>query len=150
MKFSQKTEYALRAMVELGKRCREGGGPTSARGIAESQKIPLRFLEQVLQELKRGGFIKAQRGPAGGCWLARDDEEITVGEIVELIEGQVVAQATLDPFDEQARAAAHSAIQELWLDLQITLRDRLSRTTLADLVRRQDELDKSSYLMFHI
>lgn len=150
MKFSQKTEYALRALLELGKRAGDEPRPTSAREIAEVQRIPVRFLEQVLQELKRGGLLQSQRGPAGGCWLARPAEEITVREVIDLIEGPVVAQACLDPFDEQARHAAHSAVQELWLDLQITIRERLARTTLADLVRRQDELDRSSYLMFHI
>lgn len=150
MKFSQKTEYALRAMLELGKRADGDGRPTSARELAEAQRIPLRFLEQVLQELKRAGLLESQRGPAGGCRLARPASEIGVGEIVNVVEGSVVTQACLDPFDEQAREAAHSAVQELWLDLQITIRDRLSRVSLADLVRRQDELDRSSSLMFHI
>ena len=151
MKFSQKTEYGLRALLELGRRHElDPARPTSARDVAEAQKIPLRFLEQVLQELKRAGLIQSQRGPAGGNRLAREPSEISVGEVVDVIEGPVVSQASLDPFDEQARRSAHSAIQELWLDLQITIRDRLSRVTLADLVRRQEELDRSSYLMFHI
>jgi Rrf2 family protein len=148
MRFSQKTEYALRAMVELGRR--EGTGSISSRDLACSQKIPHRFLEQVLLELKRGGLIASQRGPSGGCRLARPANDIRVSEIVDLIEGPVVTQACLDPFKESDRAFMHSAIQELWLDLQITLRERLSRTTLADLGKRQDELDQSSHLVFHI
>jgi Rrf2 family protein len=148
MKFSQRTEYALRALLELGSR--HGEGPISAREVAKAQKIPHRFCEQVLQDLRKGGLIRSQRGAAGGCWLAREPEEIPVSEVVDLVEGPVVTQACLDPFDDAARAQAHSAIQELWLDLQITLRDRLSRLTVADLVRRQDELDASSYLVFQI
>lgn len=148
MKFSQRTEYALRALLELGRRY--GDGPVSAREIAGAQKVPVRFLEQVLQELKRAGILESQRGASGGCWLAREPSQISVSEVVDVVEGPVVSQACLDPFDDDARRAAHSAIQELWLDLQITIRDRLSRVTLADLVRRQDELDRSSYLMFHI
>lgn len=151
MKFSQKTEYALRALLELGTRhSPEVTRPTAARELADAQKIPVRFLEQVLQELKRAGLIESQRGPAGGCWLSRPPDQIAVAEIVDVVEGPVVAQACLDPFDDAARQQAHSAIQELWLDLQITIRDRLSRTTLADLVRRQEELDRSSYLIFQI
>lgn len=148
MKFSQRTEYALRALLELGSR--HGDPPTSAREIARAQKIPARFCEQVLQDLKKAGFLESQRGASGGCWLARDPSEINVAEVVDAIEGPVVAQASLDPFDDDARRQAHSAIQELWLDLQITIRDRLSRVSLADLVRRQDELDRSSYLTFQI
>lgn len=148
MKFSQKTEYALRALLELARR--EGEGPVCAREIADKQDIPPRFLEQVLQELKRGGLLSSQRGATGGCWLARPGSEISVSEVIDLVEGPVVTQAHLDPFDDEARRSMHSAIQEIWLDLQITIRDRLSRITLADLVRRQDELDRSSYLMFQI
>lgn len=148
MKFSQKTEYALRALLELGSR--EDDTPVPAREIARLQKIPARFCEQVLQELKRAGLLNSQRGANGGCFLARPASEIRVSEIVDVVEGPVVTQACLDPFDDDARRQAHSAIQELWLDLQITIRDRLSRVTLADLVRRQDELDRSSYLVFQI
>ena len=82
--------------------------------------------------------------------MAREPADITVSEIVEVIEGPVVTQACLDPFDDDARSQAHSAIQELWLDVQITIRDRLASATLADLIRRQEELDRTSYLVFQI
>jgi DNA-binding IscR family transcriptional regulator len=82
--------------------------------------------------------------------LAREPDGLTVSEVVEAVEGPVVTQACLDPFDDDARAQAHSAIQELWLDVQITIRDRLASVTLADLVSRQDELDRTSYLVFQI
>ncbi|HVL80505.1 MAG TPA: Rrf2 family transcriptional regulator [Actinomycetota bacterium] len=148
MRFSQKTEYALRALLELG--AAPVSGPISAREIARSQRIPVRFLEQVLAELRRGGLITSQRGASGGAVLARDPETITVGEVIDLLEGPVVGQACLDPFADQGRAVAHSAVQELWLDLQITIRERLAGVTIADLVRRQAELDRSSYLAFQI
>jgi DNA-binding IscR family transcriptional regulator len=73
-----------------------------------------------------------------------------MSEVVDAVEGPVVTQACLDPFDDEARQAAHSAVQEMWLDLQITIRDRLASVTLADLVARQDELDRSSALVFQI
>jgi DNA-binding IscR family transcriptional regulator len=73
-----------------------------------------------------------------------------VSEVVEVVEGPVVTQACLDPFDDDARSQAHSSIQELWLDVQITIRDRLASVTLADLVQRQEELDETSSLAFQI
>lgn len=149
MRFSQRTEYALRALVELGT-TRTPNGVVPCREIAERQKIPERFCEQVLGELRRAGLISTQRGATGGNRLARDPAGLTVSEIVEVIEGPVVTQATLDPFDDEARMQAHSAIQELWLDVQITIRDRLASVTLADLIARQTELDQSSYLVFQI
>jgi Rrf2 family protein len=148
VKFSQRTEYAVRALLELGRK--HGQGPVSAREVAKAQKIPARFCEAVLGDLRKAGLVESQRGSGGGCWLARPPEEITVAEIVDTAEGPVVTQATLDPFDDDARSQAHSAVQELWLDLQITIRERLASVTLADLVRRQDELDQSSYLVFQI
>lgn len=157
MRFTQRTEYALKALIELGSRLdargdgsSDPGIPVPCRQIAERQKIPERFCEQVLAELRKGGLIESQRGASGGVRLRRDPAEITVSEIVELVEGPVVTQACLDPFDDDARTQAHSALQELWLDLQITVRDRLARVTLADLVSRQAELDQTSYLVFQI
>src|SRR5687767_11672468 len=121
MRFSQRTEYALRALIELGSE-RSDGGVVPCREIAERQKIPERFCEQVLGDLRRAGLISTHRGATGGNRLARDASDVTVSEVVEVIEGPVVRQATLDPFDDDARSQAHSAIQELWLDVQITVR----------------------------
>ncbi len=148
MKLTQRTEYAVRALLELARR--QGAGPTSAREIATAQKIPARFLEQVLQELKRAGLVESQRGASGGAWLAREPDKITLSEVVDVVEGPLVAQACMDPFDEGAGDRTHSAVQELWLDLQITIREKLARVTLADLARRQDELDRTSFLVFQI
>jgi Rrf2 family transcriptional regulator, cysteine metabolism repressor len=149
MRFSQKTEYALRALIELGAR-RDEGIPVPCRQIAERQKIPERFCEQVLSDLRKAGVIESQRGAAGGVRLVRDPASIPVSEIVEVVEGPVVTQACIDPFDDEARSQVHSALQELWLEVQITIRDRLARVTLADLVSRQEELDRTSYLVFQI
>jgi Rrf2 family protein len=151
MRFSQRTEYALRALVELGRRRGDGGTqPVPCREIARLQHIPERFCEQVLADLRRAGLIESQRGASGGVRLARDPEGLTVSEVVEVVEGPVVTQACLDPFDDNARSLAHSSIQELWLDVQITIRDRLASATVADLIRRQEELDQTSYLVFQI
>ncbi|MEX0873416.1 MAG: Rrf2 family transcriptional regulator [Actinomycetota bacterium] len=153
MKFSQRTEYALRALLELGRRAGEADGepaPVPNREIAAAQRIPERFCEQILADLRRAGFISSQRGACGGVRLVRDPATLTVSEVVDVAEGPVVTQACLDPFDDAARAQAHSAIQELWLDVQITIRDRLASVTLADLIKRQDELDRTSYLVFQI
>src|SRR2546428_10426432 len=105
MKFSQRTEYALRALVELGRR--HGSGPTPCREIARLQKIPPRFCEQVFSDLRRAGMIGSTRGAAGGATLVRDPASIHVSEVVDVIEGPVVTQACLHPFDDQARMQAH-------------------------------------------
>jgi Rrf2 family cysteine metabolism transcriptional repressor len=149
MKFSQKTDYALRALVELGRQA-QPCGHLSCRAIATNQRIPERFCEQVLASLRRAGLIESQRGASGGVRLVREPGTITVSEVVDIIEGPVVTKGSIDPFDDESRALAHSAIQELWLDLQITVRDRLASATIADLISRQEELDRSSRLVFQI
>src|SRR5439155_6241315 len=106
--------------------------------------IPPRFCEQVFADLKKAGLIGSTRGAAGGATLLRDPAEVRVSEVVDLVEGPVVTQACPDPFDDEPRSQAHSAIQEMYLDLQITIRERLARMTIADLTKRQEERDQSS------
>src|SRR5438067_1828441 len=87
LKGSQKTEYAMRAMIELAlRRHREGDALVPARALAESQQIPLRFLEQQLGALHKAGLVESFRGAGGGCRLARDASEIRVADIVDAIE----------------------------------------------------------------
>src|SRR4051795_11645728 len=103
MKFSQKTEYALRALVELGRRQSNPTpcGHVPCREIATSQRIPERFCEQVLASLRRAGLIESQRGASGGVRLVRDAAAITVSEVVDSIEGPVVTKGSIDPFDDE-------------------------------------------------
>jgi len=82
---SQKCQYGVRAIYELAKN--NGAGPLKIAEIARRQVIPLRFLEIILNELKRGGFIRALRGKDGGCTLARSAAELSVGEVMRFIEG---------------------------------------------------------------
>src|ERR687887_182554 len=84
-KFSLRTEYGLRALMELASRW--GEGPVPAREIAESQNIPLRFLEHQLATLHKGGIVVSHRGVGGGTELARDPSEICLSQVIEVLEG---------------------------------------------------------------
>ncbi len=84
---SQKCQYALRAIFELAKRI--GQGPVKVAEIAAPQAIPARFLEVILGQLKQAGFVDSQRGNAGGYFLLRAPEELSVGEVVRFVEGPV-------------------------------------------------------------
>jgi Rrf2 family cysteine metabolism transcriptional repressor len=97
MAISQKCQYALRALFELARR--GPGEPTSISQISASQAIPHRFLEQILAELKRGGFVESRRGVNGGYRLARPPEFISAGDIIRFVDGP------LDPV--QCTAMAH-------------------------------------------
>jgi Rrf2 family protein len=85
MAISQECQYAVRAVFELAKR--QGTGAIKISEIAEAQAIPTRFLENILNHLKGGGFVESVRGKDGGYLLARSAEELTVGEVVRFIEG---------------------------------------------------------------
>ena len=87
MIFSSKAEYGVRLMVELG---RHGGEqPTSLKAIAEAERLPLAYLEQVVARLKSAGLVQSSRGAHGGYRLARPAEEITMDEVVLALEGAI-------------------------------------------------------------
>ena len=112
-----KSPYALRALAELG---RSGEGPVPIGDLARRRDIPVQFLEQLFAVLRRAGMLRSQRGVRGGYQFARPPAEITVLEVVELLDGELGREAT-GVFAEAARAA----------------RDVLSATTIADVVERE-------------
>ncbi len=87
MGLSLKCQYAVRALFELAKR--EGDGLVRLRDIADAQHIPRRYLENILNELRRGGFVQSKRGKDGGFLLNRPATDISVGDVVRFIEDSV-------------------------------------------------------------
>jgi len=85
MLVSQKCQYAVRAIFELGKR--SGKGPVRIADVAAAQAIPVRFLEVILNQLKQGGFVLSRRGSRGGYVLARPPHQLSVGDIIRFVEG---------------------------------------------------------------
>ena len=115
---TSKSPYALQALAELG-RC-GGNGPVPIGELARRRDIPVQFLEQLFATLRRGGVLRSQRGVKGGYTFARPPGEITVLEIVELLEGPLGRDAS-GIFGDAAAAA----------------RDVLAATTIADVVERE-------------
>jgi Rrf2 family cysteine metabolism transcriptional repressor len=137
LKVSQKTEYAMRAMIELATRRRsDEESLVSARSIAESQHIPLRFLEQQLGALNRAGLVESFRGAGGGCRLARDPSSIRVADVVDAIEGPMYPMTCLSAEDHTCFQDSHCGLQELWGDVHLAIRSVFERMTVADLADR--------------
>lgn len=91
---SNRCLYALRAVLELSLRHRQG--PLTIGQIADAQKIPVRFLEAILRQLKHAGLTNSVRGKEGGYLLAREPHTISVGEVIRLFEGPLVAVGKSD------------------------------------------------------
>ncbi len=129
MDVSLKGEYALRAVFELS--CQSGPEPIKIARIAESQKIPQKFLELILAQLKQGGYLGSRRGADGGYFLARPADQITVGDILRQIDGPF--QPSKRPFENEPR---DSPFPEMWKRVERALSCVVDRTTFADLVER--------------
>lgn len=143
MKFSVKTEYGLRAMIELA--LRNGDGLIGAREIAARQQIPERFLEQQITALKRAGLVNSQRGSSGGCRLARRADEITVLEVIEALDGLVIDMDCISNKVHNCSQVAQCVIQEVWRGSQLKLREYLGSVTISDLVKRQGQLKEGAH-----
>jgi Rrf2 family cysteine metabolism transcriptional repressor len=139
---SQKTEYALRAMVELS--LHQGEGPVPARAIAEAQGIPLRFLEQQLSLLHKAGLVESFRGAGGGCRLARNPSEIRVADVVDVMEGTMYPMYCLSEEDHTCFQDGRCGLQELWGDVHVAVRQVFERTTIDALATRHRRLGSES------
>jgi Rrf2 family protein len=127
---SAKTQYAVLAMLQLAQDY-PAGEPVQVRRIAERHGIPPTFLVQILHELKRAGLAVSTRGAAGGYRLSRPPGEITLAEIVAVVE------PAADPTNcAAADSPLAPAVHELCCDLARDRRERLESLTLADLAER--------------
>jgi len=141
MKLSSRGEYALRALIVLGENYERG--IVRIQAISEQQRIPKRFLEQILNDLKAGGFLESRRGVAGGYRLARPPEEITLAALIRHVEGTVVPVAGL--IEKGRRAAqrpdeAQAAIRSVMKEVREAILRILDNVTVADLCERVREL----------
>ena len=94
MRVSAKVDYALRACAELAA---AGDGPLKGDRIAQAQQIPLKFLENILLDLKHAGLVQSQRGAEGGYWLSLSPEEISLAEVIRAVEGPIANVRGLRP-----------------------------------------------------
>jgi Rrf2 family protein len=134
MRISAKADYAVRAAIELA--AAAGEGPMKGEQLADAQKIPLRFLENILGELRHARLVQSQRGAEGGYWLARDPDDITLAEIIRAAEGPLASVRGERPEDLEYRGDAE-LLQQVWVALRANIREILESVTLADLVRRE-------------
>jgi Rrf2 family protein len=132
MRVSVKADYAVRAAIELAA---HGPGPVSAEHIGEFQNIPLKFLQNILAELKEEGLVVSHRGVGGGFELARDPHAITLGDVIRVIDGPLARVGDYRP-DQLAYTGHTEALRDVWVAVRSYIRDVLDEVTLAQVVER--------------
>lgn len=142
MQVSAKADYALRAALELA--LAEDAKPLKGQRISEAQNIPLKFLENILLELKHAGIVRTQRGAGGGYWLARPADEVNLAEIIRVVEGPLANVRGEGPESVEYTGAAQP-LREVWIAVRANLRAVLEAVTLADLA--SGELPPSIHLL---
>jgi len=130
MRLSARADYALRAAIELAA---AGPGRVTADQLARAQQIPGKFLETILTQLRRAGLIRSQRGPEGGFWLARPATEISLADIIRVIDGQLTGVRGERPENVTYPGVA-GPLQRVWIALRANERAVLEQVTLADIV----------------
>ena len=130
VRISAKADYALRAALELAA---ADDPPIKAERIAAAQGIPVKFLENILMDLRQDGLVASHRGPEGGYRLDRPASEITVADVIRAVDGPL---ATIhgDRPESTGYTGAASELQTIWIALRASMRAVLEAVTLTDLV----------------
>src|SRR5437870_12360061 len=111
MRVSAKADYALRAVIELA--VVGGEAPVKGERIAQAQEIPLKFLENILGDLRQAGIVRSQRGVEGGYWLARPPEEISVADVVRPVEAPIANVRGIGP-ESVSYVGSAERLQDVW------------------------------------
>ncbi len=144
MRLSARVDYALRAVTELASAQLTAAGapaddtglvaaalPMTSERLASAQQIPAKFLESILVQLRRGGVVSAQRGPEGGYWLTRPASEISLAEVIRVIDGPLAHVRGTRPEDLGYHGVARP-LQDVWIALRASEREILDMVTIAD------------------
>jgi Rrf2 family protein len=130
MRVSAKTDYALRAAVELAA-AQDSGAPVKGERLATSQSIPLRFLENILLQLRHAGLVDSRRGAEGGYRLARPAAEITLADVIRAIDGPLAGVSGNRPETLEFKGTSEP-LRDVWIAVRAALRGVLETVTLAD------------------
>jgi Rrf2 family protein len=130
VKVTAKADYAVRATLELAT---VDNGLIKGEQIARSQQIPLKFLENILIDLRHAGLVHAQRGAEGGYRLAKSPADVTIGEVIRAVEGPL-ASVRGEPPESVSYDGAAEHLQTVWIAVRASLRSVLDDLTLAEVV----------------
>ena len=130
MRVTAKSDYALRALIEIAGRTDEG--PVSAEELGKRQDIPHGFLQSILADLRRAGIVMSQRGQSGGWRMASAPGDVSVADVIRAVDGPLVSVYGLRPEAVTYNDAA-SVLQPVWIAARSSLRDVFEHVTIEDL-----------------
>lgn len=140
MRIGTKGDYGVRALIDLA--MYGGDGPVQRAEIARRQHVPEAYLDHLLAQLRRAGFIRSMRGPSGGHELARPAEEVNLLQVLEALEGSLAPLPCLEDHEGEGTVCAQ---QWVWREIYDDMRERLQAVTLRDLAdRERDRLQRGA------
>lgn len=146
MSTSLKCQYGLRAMFELARHY--GEGRIDIGDIAAAQAIPRRFLENIMNALRKGGFVESRRGRNGGFFLARKPEAISLGAILECLDGEIYSiECEGEPPHHECRLKGTCVFLPVWQEAKAALEAVYYNKTLQDLLDAERALYPSKYML---
>ncbi|MFI8106097.1 RrF2 family transcriptional regulator [Streptomyces sp. NPDC086023] len=129
MRISARADYAVRAALQLA--ASQDDGPLKAEAIADAQDIPHKFLEGIMNDMRRGGLVLSQRGGNGGYRLAKPADSISIADVIRVVDGPLVSVRGVRPPDLSYTGPAESLLP-LWIALRANVREILDGVSLAD------------------
>jgi Rrf2 family protein len=145
VKIGTKGDYGVRALIDLA--MYGGDGPVQRAEIARRQHVPEAYLDHLLAQLRRAGFIRSMRGPSGGHELARSAADINLLQVLEALEGSLAPLPCLEDHGGEGTVCAQ---QWVWREIYDDMRDRLQAVSLADLATRERERLQHAALTYSI
>ncbi len=131
MKLTTRSRYGTRLIMDIAL-CQDQG-PVRIADVSKRQGISVKYLEKLIRVLKRGGYVRSRRGPSGGHVLAKRPDEITIGELVRVLEGTeglVVCEVNGGPCPRMPSCKTH----QIWQDASEAMYGKLDKVTVADLI----------------
>jgi Rrf2 family protein len=130
MRVSAKSDYALRALIEMA--TRTDGAPVSAEELGRLQEIPHGFLQAILADLRRAGIVVSQRGQSGGWRLGRAADDVSVADVIRAVDGPLVSVYGLRPESVTYNDRA-DVLQHVWIAARSALRDVFEQVSIGQL-----------------
>jgi Rrf2 family protein len=134
VRISAKTDYALRAAIELA--ALSSADPVKGEAIATAQGIPLRFLENILGDLRNAGIVESRRGVDGGYLLARPADQIALADVIRAVDGPLANVAGTRPNLLEYQGSTEQ-LRDIWVGVRAALRGVLEDTTIADVANKK-------------